>query len=216
MVVCNSHSGRQKNSVSSYEAVFGHKYHPQLKCNMPEMRECWSIIQRLKMSLDERQETYVRQHDIVDIELDCAEYAEDDEVDDIDKEEGVDIDENAFLELKLEENDVQLGNLNSNDGLGVTAWATLVCTTKMGMTTVSIVFLLSTHLPLLWTHLLCTVNLRWTVHHPWIMSPHNLQCSVSGNVLHSQFKRHGITATSHGTASHWWAVATSFNSFGQC
>jgi hypothetical protein len=72
------------------------------------------------MSPDERQETYVRQHDIVDIELDCTEYAEDDEVDDIDKEEGVDIDENAFLELKSEENNVQLGNLNSNDGLGNT------------------------------------------------------------------------------------------------
>ncbi len=27
--------------------------------------------------------------------------------------------------------------------------------------------------------------------------------------------RHEITATSHGTTSHWWAVATSFDSFGQ-
>jgi hypothetical protein len=40
MVVCNSHSGRQKHSMSSYEAIFGHKYHPQLKCYMSEMREC--------------------------------------------------------------------------------------------------------------------------------------------------------------------------------
>jgi hypothetical protein len=37
MAVCNSHSGRRKHSMSSYEAVFGQKYHPQLKCNMSEM-----------------------------------------------------------------------------------------------------------------------------------------------------------------------------------
>ena len=38
MAVCNSHSGMRKNSVSSYEAVFGQKYHPQLNCNMSQMR----------------------------------------------------------------------------------------------------------------------------------------------------------------------------------
>jgi hypothetical protein len=99
MAVCNSHSGKQKHSIASYEAVFGQKYHPQLKCNMSEMRECRSIFQRLKLSPDERLETYVWQHDIVDIEFDCAGYDKDDDVDDSDKEEGVDIDENAFPEL---------------------------------------------------------------------------------------------------------------------
>ncbi len=83
MAVCNSHSGRQKHSVSSYEAVFGRKYHPQLKCNMSEMRECWSIFQRLKMSPDERLETYVWQHDIVEIEFDYTEYDEDDNIDEL-------------------------------------------------------------------------------------------------------------------------------------
>jgi hypothetical protein len=34
MAVCNSHSGIWKNSISSYKAVFGQKYHPQLKCNI--------------------------------------------------------------------------------------------------------------------------------------------------------------------------------------
>jgi hypothetical protein len=82
MAVCNRLSGRQKHSVSSYEAVFGQKYHPQLKCNMSEMCECQSIFQRLKMSPDERLETYVRQHNIIDIKLDCAEYDEDVDVDD--------------------------------------------------------------------------------------------------------------------------------------
>jgi len=34
MSVCNSHSGIRKNSVSSYVAVFGQKYHQQLQCNL--------------------------------------------------------------------------------------------------------------------------------------------------------------------------------------
>ncbi len=42
----------------------------------------------------------------------------------------------------------------------------------------------------------------------------DLQHSVSGNILHSQSKRHGITGTSHGNNSHW-ALVGSFNSFGQ-
>ncbi len=133
MAVCNSYSGRRKHSVSSYEAVFGQKYYPQLKCNMSEMSECWSIFQRLKLSPDEWLETYVRQHNIVDIEFNCIEYDKDDDVDDCGKEEGVDIDENAFPELISEEDNmqlgnhdpelnldksyVQLGNLDSNDGL---------------------------------------------------------------------------------------------------
>jgi hypothetical protein len=75
MAVCNSHSGQRKHSVSSYEAEFGQKYNPQLKCNMSEMRECQSIFQRLKLIPDEWLETYVRQHDIVDIEIDHAEFA---------------------------------------------------------------------------------------------------------------------------------------------
>ncbi len=57
MAVCNSHSGIRKNSVSSYEAVFGQKYHSQLKCNISGMRECKSIFQRLKLSPNERLET---------------------------------------------------------------------------------------------------------------------------------------------------------------
>jgi hypothetical protein len=99
MAVCNSHSGQRKHSVLSYEAVFGQKYHPQLKCNMSEMRECWSIFQRLKLSPDEQLETYVRQHNIVDIEIDHAEFNDDDDVDDSDKDEGVEIGDDAILEL---------------------------------------------------------------------------------------------------------------------
>ncbi len=52
----------------------------------------------------------MQQHDIVDIEFNRAKYEKDDDIDDSDKEEGVDIDENAFLERILEEDDMQLGN----------------------------------------------------------------------------------------------------------
>ncbi len=120
MAVCNSHSGQWKHSVLSYEAVFGQKYHPQLKCNMSEMRECWSMFQRLKLSLDERLETYVRQHDIVDIEINHVEFSDNNDADDSDKDEGAEIGNDAFPELILEEDKMQLGNQYSNDGLNDT------------------------------------------------------------------------------------------------
>jgi hypothetical protein len=100
--------------------VFGQKYHPQLKCNMSEMRECWSIFQRLKLSPDDRLETYVRQHDIVDIEIDHAEFNDDDDVDDSDEDKGVEIGDDTFLELIWEEDEMQLGNQKSDDGLNNT------------------------------------------------------------------------------------------------
>ncbi len=72
--------------MSRYEAVFGQKYHRQLKCNMSDMRQCRSIFQRLKLSPDERLETYVRQHDIVNIEIDDAEFDYKDNANDSDDE----------------------------------------------------------------------------------------------------------------------------------
>ena len=97
MAVCNSHSGIRKNSMSSYEAVFGQKYHPQLKCNMSQMRECKSIFQRLKLSPDERQQTYVNDHDIVDIALDSTEFLDnEDSITDTDEEEGVELGDDRF------------------------------------------------------------------------------------------------------------------------
>jgi hypothetical protein len=97
MAVCNSHSGIRKNSVSSYEAVFGQKYHQQLQCNLSEMRECKSIFQRLKLSPNERLETYVREYNIVDIEVEDTDHNDDDDDDDdSDENEGDDLDEITF------------------------------------------------------------------------------------------------------------------------
>jgi hypothetical protein len=83
MALCNSHSIQKKYCISNYEAVFGQKYHPTLKCSLEEMHECRSIFQRLRLSPDERLEKYVQENDIVDIEFDkiglAAAFDEDDE-----------------------------------------------------------------------------------------------------------------------------------------
>ena len=115
MSVCNSHSGIRKNSVSSYEAVFGQKYHQQIQCNLSEMRECKSIFQRLKLSPNERLQTYVREHNIVDIEEQDTDYndeCDDDDTSD-DENEGDDIDENAFPDAGVFE-----GTLSNMEGVG--------------------------------------------------------------------------------------------------
>ncbi len=84
MAVCNSHSGQKKYSVSNYEAVFGQKYHPTLMCTLAEICECQSISQRLCISPDDRLEKYVKDNDIVDIDVDesvlAADFDEDNEL----------------------------------------------------------------------------------------------------------------------------------------
>jgi hypothetical protein len=61
------------------------------------MRECKSIFERLKLSPNEKLQTYVREHNIVDIEVeDTADNDNDDNNDDSDENEGDDLDENAF------------------------------------------------------------------------------------------------------------------------
>ncbi len=59
------------------------------------MRECKSIFQRLKLSPNERLQTYVREHNIVNIEVEDTDHTDDND-DDSDDNEGDDLDENAF------------------------------------------------------------------------------------------------------------------------
>jgi hypothetical protein len=84
MAVCNSHSGQKKYSLSNYEAVFGQKYHPTLMCTLAEIHECRSISQRLWISPDDRLDKYVKDNDIVDIDVDksvlAADFDEDEEL----------------------------------------------------------------------------------------------------------------------------------------
>jgi hypothetical protein len=115
MSVCNSHSGIRKNSVSSYEAVFGQKYHQPLQCNLSELRECKSIFQRLKLSPNERLQTYVREHNIVDIVVQGTDDYHDNDDDDSsdDENEGDEIDENTFPDAGVFE-----GTLTNIEGVG--------------------------------------------------------------------------------------------------
>jgi hypothetical protein len=87
MAVCNSHSGCKKYCVSNYKAVFGQKYYPALMCSLAEIRECRSISQRLWIRPDERLKKYVKDSDIVDIDVDESVLAADfDEVDELEEE----------------------------------------------------------------------------------------------------------------------------------
>jgi len=115
MSVCNSHSGIRKNSVSSYEAVFEQKYHQQIQCNLSEMRECKSIFQILTLSPNERLQTYVSEHNIVDIEVQDMDDNDDNDDDDSSDEEneGDDIDENAFPDAGVFEG--TLSNMEGGD-----------------------------------------------------------------------------------------------------
>jgi hypothetical protein len=105
MAVCNNHSGHRRYCVSNYEAVFGQKYHPMLKCSLAEMHEWQSISQRLWLSLDERLKKYVWENDIIDIEFEkngLAATFDDDDEDDEEYERmhpPVELDDAAFPDI---------------------------------------------------------------------------------------------------------------------
>jgi hypothetical protein len=110
MAVCNSQTGMKSNSTSSYEAVFGQRYHPVLQSTVTEMRDCVSIFQRLELSPDKRLEKYVKDHDIVDIDDADArghnvQIIEEDsnDLDDADESEGDDINNDTFPDCEKED-----------------------------------------------------------------------------------------------------------------
>jgi hypothetical protein len=110
MSICNSQSGMKSHNTSSYEAVFGQRYHPVLLCTVDEMRRCSSIHQHLKLCPDECLEKYVKDYDIVDFDdadgrgRNVKTVDEDsDDVDDADDTEGDDINDNTFPDCEKEE-----------------------------------------------------------------------------------------------------------------
>jgi len=81
------------------------------------MLDCKSIFQRLKLSPDERLQTYVNEHDIVDIALDSTEFLDnEDSVTDTDEEEGVELGDDAFPELAVNEDEVDGGGDDDDGG----------------------------------------------------------------------------------------------------
>ncbi len=111
MSMCNSHSGIRKYSTSSYQAVFGQPYHPELRCTVAELRECTTIGQRLNLSPDDRLAKYVREYDIVDYISKLAgggsslvSNDDDADVNGDNEEEGLDLSDDAFPDA-LSDND---------------------------------------------------------------------------------------------------------------
>ena len=110
MAVCNSQTGMKSLNTSSYESVFGQRYHPILRCTVAEMRNCSSIFQRLKLSPDDRLEKYVKEHDIVDIDhpdglrhnLETIE-SESDDGEDLDDGEGDEINDDTFPDCERDD-----------------------------------------------------------------------------------------------------------------
>jgi hypothetical protein len=162
------------------------------------------------LSPDERLETYVRQQDIVDIEINHAEFNDDNDVDDSDKDEGVEIGDGAFPELISEEDKMQLGNQYSDDGLEDTCMIDgdrddddgeeyseeqpLVVDDADNINAV----LVDDTPPVVVESPPVYCQITPTVHHQWLMSPQkNLRRSMSGNILHSQSKRTIPTAIRH-------------------
>ena len=58
--VLNSQSGRGRNDVSAYEAVFGQVYDHPLTCSKEEARRCWTIDERIRVTSEPYFEDYVR------------------------------------------------------------------------------------------------------------------------------------------------------------
>ena len=98
MSVCNGQTGIRTTDCSSYQAVFGQRIHHHIRCPIDEIRKCTSIHQRLRMSSDERLEQYVRDNDIVDVDVNEAitDLDEEEDVDDPNEEEGADITADTF------------------------------------------------------------------------------------------------------------------------
>ncbi len=59
--VLNLQSGRGKNDVSGFEAVFGQVYDHPLTCSKEEACHCWTIDDRMKVTSEPHFEDYVRE-----------------------------------------------------------------------------------------------------------------------------------------------------------
>jgi hypothetical protein len=62
--------------------IFGHKYHPSLKCTLAGMQKCRTISERLQIGPGKWLETYARDKDIADIQQEFEELPDKDNVND--------------------------------------------------------------------------------------------------------------------------------------
>jgi hypothetical protein len=59
----NSQHGCGKNDLSSYKAVFGHKFNHKFACSKEEARRCcWTLDERMRVTNDKKFEEYVQEY----------------------------------------------------------------------------------------------------------------------------------------------------------
>jgi hypothetical protein len=94
----NSQHGRGKNEVSSYEAVFGHRFNHALSCSKDEARRCWTLSEHMQITNDLDFKKYV--HEYFDMDSDGDDTDEDDSSyfsdDDIPSDETEEVDDDYF------------------------------------------------------------------------------------------------------------------------
>ena len=94
----NSQHGRGKNEVSSYEAVFGHRFNHALSCSKDEARRCWTLSEHMQITNDLDFKKYV--HEYFDVDSDGYDTDEDDSSyfsnDDIPSDETEEVDDDYF------------------------------------------------------------------------------------------------------------------------
>ena len=76
--VINTQSGRGKNDVAAYEAVYGQKLDHPMSCSKAEARRCWTVKDRMLVTSDPEFETYCKENYILEDAIN--EVTEDDDV----------------------------------------------------------------------------------------------------------------------------------------
>ena len=103
----NSQHSRGKNEVSSYEAVFGHRFNHALSCSKDEARRCWTLSEHKQITNDLDFKTYV--HEYFDMDSDGNDTDEDDSSyfsdDDIPSDETEEVDDDYFNMHLMDDSD---------------------------------------------------------------------------------------------------------------
>jgi hypothetical protein len=103
----NSQHGRGKYEVSSYEAVFGHRFNHALSCSKDEARRCWTLSEHMQITNDLDFKKYVHEYFDVDsygddTDEDDSRYFSDD---DIPSDETEEVDDDYFNMHLMDDSD---------------------------------------------------------------------------------------------------------------
>jgi hypothetical protein len=71
----NTQHGWGKNDLPAYEAVYGTKMDHDFSCSKEEVRRCWMVLERLKVTNNPEFTEYVHENYIIDDEEICGNHA---------------------------------------------------------------------------------------------------------------------------------------------